>query len=185
MTREYLERVKKELGTEIREKIKAGIDISESECLDIGLKFLKRIYAGEPVNQSFSRRFFTWSSYDLDNVTKIWKEIKPEIEEFIPICIKKNKGNRMVREINQVTADALIRKAMNEAGLRYLFIPQAYRAKIAVKLNDKSKVIFYISYKKLNDELPKAIENIKSIIDHMNLLGNGASIQKIMRFEVW
>ena len=90
----------------------------------------------------------------------------------------KYRSRKMVSEINAASAEALISAAMKEAGLKYAFFPQTYRAKVHVKINQRNKVVLYLNYKKIRDELPKAIEAIKVIIEAMEKLGSGSSIQK-------
>ena len=62
---------------------------------------------------------------------------------------------------------------------------QTYRAKVAVLVNEKSKVIFYINYKKMTEEIPLAISAAKEIIRQVNLLGKGASLSKAFNYETW
>jgi hypothetical protein len=95
----------------------------------------------------------------------------------------KYKSRRMVAEINAVSAEALVAGAMKDAGLKFLFIPQMYRAKVCVKINEKSKVVIYLNYKKINEELPKAVEALKILVSTIDSLGPGTSIQKIMWYE--
>jgi hypothetical protein len=91
----------------------------------------------------------------------------------------------MVTEIRQLTAQAQINEAMNEAGLKCLIIPQTYRAKVAVKLGSKNKVVFYISYKNTQEDLDRCINSAKQLVALMDSLGKGASIQKMMPYENW
>ena len=72
---------------------------------------------------------------------------------------------------------------MKEAGLKYVFYPQTYRAKVFVKINDKHKVVIYLNYKKIGNELPKAMEGIKELIAALEKLGPNAGIQKTMWFD--
>ena len=95
----------------------------------------------------------------------------------------KYRSRKMVSEINAASAEALISASMKEAGLKYAFFPQAYRAKVHVKLSQKNKVVLYLNYKKIRDELPKAIEALKVIVEAMERLGSGSSIQKNMWFD--
>jgi hypothetical protein len=60
-----------------------------------------------------------------------------------------------------------------------------YRAKIEVKLNDKNALTFYISYKKIGEELPKAVSAAKSLIEILNSFGPNTSIRKTYGFGDW
>ncbi len=89
----------------------------------------------------------------------------------------------MVAEINALSAEALIDAAMKEAWLKHLFEAQTYRAKVRVKITDKSKIIIYLNYKKIHEQLPKAIESLKVLVSTLESMNYGTTIQKIMWYE--
>lgn len=184
---EYLVELKKVLTYEIRESVKSGRDVSESFFLDRAIDYLKGMHihgrdlSGYPMNLLFSGRSVRQGSA----VTKIWNEIRPDIEKHVIESIKQFRSKRMVTEIRQLTAQAQINEAMDEAGLKCLIIPQTYRAKVAVKLGSKNKVVFYISYKNTQEDLDRCINSAKQLVALMDSLGKGASIQKMMPYENW
>ena len=68
---------------------------------------------------------------------------------------------------------------MKAAGLEFIFTAQQFRAKVEVKISPKSKLTFFVSYKKLQEELSSLIESAKSIKENMEKLGGNATIKKI------
>ena len=75
--------------------------------------------------------------------------------------------------------DVLISNKMKAAGLEFIFTAQQFRAKVEVKISAKSKLTFFVSYKKLQEELSSLIESAKSIKENMEKLGGNATIKKI------
>ena len=76
---------------------------------------------------------------------------------------------------------------MKNTELEFIFTAQQFRAKIEVKISPKSKVTFFVSYKKLQEELSSLIESAKSIKENMEKLGGNATIKRIFstdNFEV-
>ena len=181
-TAEYLTKVKKHIDEVIRENIKTGTDMSESRYIDIALQYTKALYANETERKGTRKKHF-WSKTDLSEILALWEGIRPELQKHIPESIMKYRSRKMVSEINAASAEALISASMKEAGLKYAFFPQTYRAKVHVKLSQKNKVVIYLNYKKIREELPKAIEALKVIVEGMERLGSGSSIQKIMWYE--
>ena len=68
---------------------------------------------------------------------------------------------------------------MKDAGLEYIYTAQQFRAKIVVKISSKSKLTFFVGYKKLQDELSSLVESAKVIKENMEKLGGNATIKKI------
>ena len=68
---------------------------------------------------------------------------------------------------------------MKAAGLEFIFTAQQYRAKLEVKISAKSKLTFFVGYKKLQDELSSLVESAKAIKENMVKLGGNATIKKI------
>ena len=89
----------------------------------------------------------------------------------------------MQTNINAVTAKALISIAMKDAGLEYIYTAQQFRAKIEVKISSKSKLTFFVGYKKLQDELSSLVESAKTIKENMVKLGGNATIKKILSID--
>lgn len=181
-TAEYLAKVKKHIDEVIREHIKTGTDVPESRYIDIALQHTKALYSSETERNGMRKKHF-WSRKDLSEMMTLWESIRPELHKHIPESIMKYRSRKMVSEINAASAEALIAAAMKEAGLKYAFFPQTYRAKVNVKISQRNKVVLYLNYKKIRDELPKAIEALKVIVEAMERLGSGSSIQKNMWFD--
>lgn len=184
-TQKYLLEIEKKLSSTIREQIKAGASVSEQKLLSMSLDHLKRLYTGVADNTDIPKKLFCWRSSDLDSVIKMWNEIKPDIEKHISETIKACRSMKMVTEIRQLTAQSLIKEAMDEAGLKCLILPQTYRAKVAVRLGRNNKFVFYISYKRTAEDLERCIPAVKTMIETMDNLGSLASIQKMQPYENW
>lgn len=181
---EYQEKIKKYLEQEIKNDLKAGKNTPENIWSDRALQHLKHLYSGVPGWWAGSRTFI-WKDKDLKVITGIWQKICPQIQTMITEIIRKNKARMMVSEINALTAQALVSSAMEEAGLHYFFMPQTHRAKIFVRINERNKIVFYVNYKRIHEELPGRIAAAKSMVSLMNSLGKGASVQKMMPYENW
>jgi len=183
----YLTTIKKRLTEEIREHIKSGASLSELNYINKALNDLKSIYKGDMVLDGglALARFFAWKSDDIAGVSKIWDEIHPELEKHIADTIKLYKSRRMVTEIKQLSAQAKIKEAMEGTGLKYIVIPQTYRAKVAVKIGDRNKVIFYVTYKNMDEDIQRNISATQSLITLLTTMGKGVSIQKLMPYENW
>ena len=181
-TADYLTKVKRHVDDAIRENTKAGVEVPEHKYLDIALQHTKTLYANE-ANQSGSRRKHFWSRDDLSGIMTIWQGLRPELQKHIPESIMKYKSRRMVTEINAVSAEALISAAMKEAGLKYEFFPQTYRAKVHVKISERNKVVIYLNYKKIGELLPKTMEALKAIESAMEQLGTSSSIQRTAWYD--
>jgi hypothetical protein len=178
----YLTELKKLLNDVIKESVKSGSDGSESDFVDRGKFYLERLMLGEYIGQG---RFFNRRSKDQANLEKTWEEIRPEIEQHIAEMLKKCRSRKMVTEIRQLTAQTLIKEAINKAELKCLIVPQTYRAKVAVRLGRNNKFVFYISYKRTAEDLERCIPAVKTMIEMMENLGSLASIQKMQPYENW
>ena len=181
-TSELLIELKKLLNDVIRESVKSGGDNSEADFVNRGHYYLKRLILGEYIGKG---RFFNRRSKDQANLENIWNEIRPEIEKHVADCLKKCRSKKMITEIRQLTAQSVIKEAMDKAGMECLIILQTYRAKVAVKLGKSNKFVFYISYKRTKEDLDKCIPAAKTLIEVMNNLGGLASIQKLLPYENW
>ena len=179
---EYLKLVKKHLDERIRENVKSGTEVSERKYLDNALAYTKMLYKDDPDRRTSKQRHF-WSSGELHGITQMWESMRPELEKHIQEALMKYRSRRMVAEINALSAEALIDAAMKEAGLKHLFEAQTYRAKVRVKITDKNKIIIYLNYKKIHEQLPKAIESLKVLVSTLESMNYGTTIQKIMWYE--
>lgn len=173
-TRKYLEEI-------IRSNVKSESVRSESAYLDMGLKYVKKLFMAKPGR----RGTFVWKPYDLKSLNDIWMAMKPDLEKAISDAIHRYRKRKMVTEINAISGEALVNAAMTEAGLTYSYTAQMYRAKIEVRLSDKNALTFYLGYKKIGEELPKAISAAKSMIEILETFGPGTSIRKTYGLENW
>ena len=183
----YLVELKKLLTFDIREMVKSGADVSEEHFLEKAVEYLRTMCIHGPKHGDISfRHLLAGRAMGQETLaSKMWEEIKPEVEKHVADSIKQCRSKRMVTEIRQLTAQAQINKAIEDAGLKCIVIPQTYRAKVAIKLGQKNKVIFYISYKNTEEDLKRCISSAKELIALVDSLGKGASIQKIMPYENW
>jgi hypothetical protein len=186
-TSEYLVELKKLLTYDIKEMTKSGANVSESYFVDKALDYIEKMHS--PLRRAGSTTImdFLFGSNETQSlcVPKVWKEIGPEIEKHIADTLKQYRSKKMVTEIRQLAAKAQIEEAMNGTGLTYLILPQTYRAKVAVKLGQKNKVIFYVSYKRTAEDLERCVGSAKALVELVDSLGTGASIQKLMPYENW
>lgn len=181
-TAEYLTELKKLLNDVIKESVRSGADGSECDFVDRGKFYLERLMLGGYIGQG---RYFNRRTKDQAILEKTWDEIRPEIEQHIAETLKKCRSRKMVTEIRQLTAQTLIKEAMNKAELKCLIVPQTYRAKVAVRLGRNNKFVFYISYKRTAEDLERCIPAVKTMIEMMENLGSMASIQKMQPYENW
>lgn len=186
-TSEYLVELKKLLTYDIKEMTKSGANVSESYFVDKALDYLEKMHS--PLRRAGGTTIMDLllGSNETQSlcVPKVWKEIGPEIEKHIADTLKQYRSKKMVTEIRQLAAKAQIEEAMNRTGLTYLILPQTYRAKVAVKLGQKNKVVFYVSYKRTAEDLERCIGSAKALVELVDSLGTGASIQKLMPYENW
>jgi hypothetical protein len=180
-SKEYFDNTKKHIEEIIRYDVKAESVKPESVYMDRALKHFKLLFTKQPGRKGS----FVWKPHELKALNDIWTEIMPELEKAISGAIHRYMKRKMVTEINAVSGEALVNAAMSEANLTYRYTAQMYRAKIEVKLNDKNALTFYISYKKIGEELPKAVSAAKSLIEILNSFGPNTSIRKTYGFGDW
>lgn len=171
----HTEGIIRSLKEAIKYDIAAGIDRPMNEYLDRALEDLKRRF--QMVNKW--SRYKPWTAEDRKEVIDIWHDIKPEILSAIEKNLYEFKQKKLTMEIKVATARAAIKAAMHEAGLKHHFIGQTHRAKVSVILTPNRALTFYVSYKKLYDQLPRIIESLKLIRQELEHLGNNVSINKV------
>ena len=115
----------------------------------------------------------------------VWEDIYPEVLQFVQETLAKAKKRRMIREINAMSAKAIISEAMEKAGLKFHFTAQAYRARIEVKLSEKCKALFYMKYKLINEEIGHVVETASALKALVGSMGKDGSIYEIRRWENW
>ncbi len=92
---------------------------------------------------------------------------------------------KVVREILTVSAQAYIKDAMENSGLQYMVEFQAYRAKLTVKLSARNKLTFYVNYKKMTQDLPKALDNMEILRHTLEQYGSGVTVKLNNGCERW
>ena len=177
----YTEGLVDALKDDIRYNISAGVEIPLTDYLDKTLEIMKRRYQ---VANKWGR-FHVWSRESLYEVTSIWEEAKPEIIKDLEKYIRECRSRKMTKDIKITSARALIREAMSEAGLKYRFEGQVYRAKVTVKLSESRAITVYILYSKISETLPRFIEALKTIKREYEILGNNTTFVKVYRTDDW
>lgn len=178
-TSECLVELKKLLTRDIKEMMKSGADVSESYFVKKARRYLEKMHL--PVRVAGMTTIMTRSSC----APIVWEKIGPEIEKHISDTLKQYRSKKMVTEIRQLAAKAQIEEVMKGTGLTYLIFPQTYRAKVAVRLGRNNKVIFYVSYKRTAEDLDRGVKSAKALVELVESLGTGVSIQKLMPYENW
>ena len=177
----YFGEVKKLIKKDIRENIKAERRCEENTYLTRCKNYLMMICSGW---KDYGHRFCGKIKNE-DFSYSLWVDLKPELTEYIRSVINSCKADQMKKAVNAISAQALISSAMKEAGLEYQIEAQQYRAKVSVKLNDKSKVTFYISYKKMQEMLATVVNSAKNLKEAVSDLGKGTTLGKVYSWESW
>ena len=170
----YTEGVLKELKESIKYDVNSGIDKSITEYMDSALEHLKRQF--ELVNKR--SRYQVWTIQNRQELLSLWMTIQPEVLSGIERLVQDIKRKKMTKEIKAMSAKAVIKDAMQEAGLKHHFTGQTHRAKVSVLLPPSRALTIYISYKKMNEQLPRIIESLKIIRQELESLGGNVSINK-------
>lgn len=186
-TSEYLTELKKLLTNDIRTTIKSGATVDEKHFLEKASGYLRKMYRHGPGIGNLPMHLLACglNRRESEFVNKVWDEIRSEIEKHIEETVKQCSSKKMVTEIRQLAARAIIEEGMNNAGMKCLIIPQTYRAKVAVRVSPKNKAVFYISYKKTAEDLERCIAGAKALTELLESFGTGASIEKMMPYENW
>ena len=171
----YIETVNKLIRNDIKTDMKNNTNKTERHYLSECLEYLNKLHNGwNPSSGWFYGRYER-----NDEAYALWVDTKQELSDIIVSTIKECKAKQMQMNINAVTAKSIISNKMKAAGLEFIFTAQQYRAKLEVKISAKSKLTFFVGYKKVFDELDNLIESAKSIKENMDKLGGNATIKKI------
>lgn len=179
-TEYYRDFVKKEVRSHIAYDIKVGREESESAYLDVAQKILKNEYRKKNSNRS---ALFHWHAAALGEVAVMWKQMQEDVSSTISKAIKTFKKRKLTKQINAATAEALIGQKMKEVGLPYIFEAQSIRAKIHVRMCKNYKLIFYIPYKSLMEDLEKSIQQAKTIYDNVHALGANTTFNRVGYYD--
>ena len=68
---------------------------------------------------------------------------------------------------------------------QYMVEFQAYRAKLTVKLSARNKLTFYVNYKKMTQDLPKALDNMEILRHTLEQYGSGVTVKLNNGCERW
>ena len=177
----YLIQIMDTLKPIIKQDMSVGMERPLNEYLDRGIEELKRRYQ---VAHKWTR-FKAWTLDSRNEVMSIWLEMKPDLIAAIEDYIKDRRSRKMTKEIKSASAYAMIKAAMREADLRFQYCGQTYRARVSVLVTPKSALTLYISYKKINEQLPKVMESLKLIKKGMEVLGDNTSLSKAYNTGQW
>lgn len=177
----YTEGINDHLKILIKEDVNSGIDRPVTSYLQCAMETLKRRF------QAMNKwsRYQPWSSESTAEITKLWFRLEPELVAVIEKHLQEFKCKKLTKDIKATAAKAAIKAAMREAGLKYQFTGQTHRAKVSVLLAKRQVLTFYVSYKKLNEQLPQIINSLKLIKQELECLGNNVSINNKVNNAVW
>ena len=167
------------LKATIKDDVKIGYDRQVKDYLDEALSYMKLLYRG--ILKLDRNR--AWKEGERNELIKLWIELEPEFIAAIEKYTRDYKQKKLTSDIQMTTARVIVREAMQDAGLRHHFTGQTYRAKIDILITGNRTLTVYISYKKLNELLPKVIESAKVIVKELESLGNNISINKTYHFQ--
>ena len=165
----------------IKNEVSSGNDKGEAHYLSLCLDLLKRFYQ---MDRKWSR-FLAWPYENIEEVTHIWNTIQPELAEFIQNHLRQLRNKKMTKDIKSSSAKAVIDAAMKDTGLKYRYTGQTHRAKLSVLITKDRCLTVYIAYSKLNEQLPRIIQSLKSIKHELDSLGKGITISKTPGAEAW
>lgn len=171
----YTEGILKDLRELIRFDVNAGMDRNPAEYMDRALENMKRRYQ----QTHKMSRYQAWSIRDRKELMDIWGAIQSDILTGVEKYMQECRHKKLTKDIKAATARAAIKAAMQEAGIKHHFVGQTHRAKVSVLITHNRSLTFYISYKKLHEQLPHIMESLKLIRQELENLGNNVSINKI------
>ena len=91
----------------------------------------------------------------------------------------------MTKEIRSASAGFVIAEAMKNAGLKYRFTGQTYRAKVSVMVTKDRCITLYIAYSKLDEQLTRIMRSLTVIKEELEALGDGVTINKALGSWNW
>ena len=165
----------------IKNEVSSGNDKGEAHYLSLCLDLLKRFYQ---MDRKWSC-FHAWSYESTEEMIHIWNTIQPELAEFIQNHLRQLRNKKMTKDIKSSSAKAIIDAAMKDTGLKYRYTGQTHRAKLSVMITKDRCLTVYIAYSKLNGQLPRIIQSLKSIKHELDTLGKGITISKAPGAGSW
>lgn len=171
----YMAAVKDVLKPIIKNDIAAGYDRPLNQYMDRALEVVKNNYKSNKGMKAFG----FWSGQNKSDIVHLWEDLSPQVVTLIESLVKEFRSKKMMKEIKAASAKALVKEAMEQAGLDYKFEGQAYRAKISVLLAPGRALTVYIAYSKINEQLAGVVESLKVIVGELEKLGKNFSINKV------
>ena len=174
-TNTYIAAVKDVLKPIIKNDITAGYDRPLNQYVDRALEVVKNTYKSQKNMKSFG----FWNSQNKSEIVHLWEHLIPQVVALIESLVKEFRSKKMMKEIKMASAKALVKEAMEQAGLDYKFEGQTYRAKISVLLAPGRALTVYIAYSKINEQLEGVVKSLKVIVGELENLGKNFSINKV------
>ena len=171
----YINAVTDALKPVIKHDVTAGYNRPYSQYLDRALEIVKNRY--KDVNNMGAFGF--WSTQNKREIVHLWEALSPEIAAMIEETLKQCRSKKMMKDIKVASAKALVKEAMEQAGLNYKFEGQTYRAKISVLLAPGRALTVYIAYSKINEQLAGTVNSLKAIVNEVEKLGKNFTINKV------
>lgn len=178
---EYLKIVVEALKPIIKNDVNSGMERSFNRYLDIALDTVKRVYQQNNKMTTFS----CWTGRHKRDIVHLWEYLTPSVVSAIEEILRGYKSKKMMQEIKMTSAQAIIKEAMSEAGLKYKFEGQVHRAKVSVLLVPGKALTVYIPYNKLTQQLPGVIESLKTILREIENLGKNTTVNKVYYMGDW
>ena len=179
--RSYVDKISSNLKDIIKNDVSSGNDQGEAHYLSMGLDFLKRLFQ---MSKGWSRSH-AWSYEATEEVTYIWETIQPHLADYIQETLKKCKSKKMTKDIRSASSGFVIAEAMKNAGLKYRYTSQTYRAKVSVMVTKDRCITLYIAYSKLDEQLPRIMRSLTVIKEELEALGDGVTINKALGSWNW
>lgn len=171
---EYTEGILGHIKELIKYDVNSCIDRPQSHYINSAYECLQRRIQA----MSKSSHYQPWNIKHRKQVEDIWKELQPDVIVAVDRFIQEFKHKKLTKDIKAATAKAAIKIAMQEAGFKHQFTGQTHRAKVSVLMGTCKVMSFYISYKKLNEELPRIVESLKVIRQELEHFGKDVTIYK-------
>ncbi len=178
---EYLKIIVEALRPIIKNDVNSGMERSINRYLDMALDAVKRVYQQSNKMTTFS----CWTGRHKRDIVHLWEALTPSVVSAVEEILRGFKSKKMMKEIKATSAQAIIKEAMSEAGLKHKFEGQTHRAKVSVLLLPGKALTVYIPYNKLSQQLPGVIESLKTILKEIESLGKNTTVNKIYYMDGW
>ena len=145
-----------------------GDDFNINQCVEQTMASVKDIWKK-------ARHVGAWQKLDwqdLDEIARLVCRIRDDLSARA--CIKANEclKRRKVREIDKMTAEALISYELHRRGLQYFFEWQKLRVKVSIKLECRKAMTVIIKYKDIREgKLTEIMDKLLEIAELHNKAG--------------